>query len=170
MEERVYEDSRLLGVVTRAIVLFNQNELFLIENNLSERCICARFVRYMEKALEEHFIYGYDVDVEYNRGDGGIDSNPKMLGGKLIIVDLIVHKRGYNNGYDNLICIEMKKSSSGRDIKSDKDRLKKMVTPYMAYQYQAGFMILIDQSKRRNLYGMRIESEYYRSQPKTYLF
>lgn len=56
----------------------------------------------------------YNVDVEYNRGRGGNDSAAKMMNGKKIVTDLIVHKRGKNEEgeYDNLICIEMKKNIS----------------------------------------------------------
>ena len=41
---------------------------FVIEN---ERCICAKFASYLERAIAESEFREYAVDVEYNRGSRG---------------------------------------------------------------------------------------------------
>ena len=87
---------KLLEIVKSAIDHFNQYETYLISRDLSERCICSKFASYLEKAIEGTEYDTYHVDVEYNRGYEGREDNPKMLDNKKIVVDLIVHKRGYD--------------------------------------------------------------------------
>ena len=101
------EVQRLLAIVKNSLEEFNKSEGFLIKNDLSERCICAKFSTYLERELLNTQYQDYNVDVEYNRGRGGNDSAAKMMNGKKIVTDLIVHKRGKNEEgeYDNLICI-----------------------------------------------------------------
>ena len=107
------QQSKIVDIIERAICKFNQNENDLIKNNLSERCICSQFARYITMELVDTEFAEYKVDVEYNRGMYGKGFATKVINGHNAIVDLIVHKRGYDDeyGFDNLICIEMKKSS-----------------------------------------------------------
>ena len=90
------EVQRLLAIVKNSLEEFNKSEGFLIKNDLSERCICAKFSTYLERELLNTQYQDYNVDVEYNRGRGGNDSAAKMMNGKKIVTDLIVHKRGKN--------------------------------------------------------------------------
>ena len=92
----------LLLIAEDALKAFNENELFLIENDLSERCICAKFATYLERRLSETTYEDYDVDVEYNRGRRGNDSAAKMMSGKKIVTDLIVHNREKNEEGESL--------------------------------------------------------------------
>ena len=103
---------QLLEYVRQAISDFNSKETYLIIHDLSERCICSKFASYLKKALPETEFKEYSVDVEYNRGYDGIEEMPKKLDDRKIVVDLIVHMRGCSkdSGFNNLICIEMKKS------------------------------------------------------------
>lgn len=139
----------LIGIVDNAIKDFNKNEKYLIENDLSERCICARFAMYLTKALYGTNYQDYSVDVEYNRGAFGKDICAKIIENKRIIVDLIVHKRGYDhtNGFDNLICIEMKKTTNHRGCKADEERLRKMTSYSYGFNYKLAAMILINMKK-----------------------
>ena len=70
----------------------------------------------------------------------------KRIDDKPITVDLIVHKRGYDcqYGFDNLICIEMKKSTNRIGCKSDEARLQKMTSNDYGFCYKLGVMLLID--------------------------
>ena len=68
----------------------------------------------------------YHVDVEYNRNQGRIKT---IIADDFSIVnitcDLIVHSRGENIEQDNLICLEMKKSSRPNKEKiKDKERVR----------------------------------------------
>lgn len=153
---------RLKEIVNVAIGKFNQKEAFLMENKLSERCICAKFASYIEcvmhnnaDVLKSHGIEveEYHVDVEYNRYGYELKREPNEE--KLITVDLIVHKRGENQYGSNLICIEMKKENLSCD--KDEDRLKNLTDENLRYRYLAGYMILI---KIKNEYCLCIDSEY----------
>ena len=105
----------LKQVVDAALAGFHKEEMHLLEQDLSERCICARF------ALHR------------------LDDTP-------ITVDLIVHKRGRNCRYsfDNLICVEMKKTASHRSCASAEARLRAMTDGPHGFQYKLGVMLLID--------------------------
>lgn len=153
---------QIVNVVNAAINSFNQNEKYLIEKDLSERCICSKFAFYIEKALCNSELSEYVVDVEYNRGSRGNEYAAKQLGDRKIVVDLIVHKRGYDTeiGFDNLFCIEMKKEYKKPDLTSDKQRLEIMTDRYSGFGYKAGFMILARSSKHESRHELFIESTY----------
>lgn len=156
------EQIKLKNIVEQAIIKFNNCEKYLLDNNLSERCICSKFAMYLRDEIKDSEFNAYIVDVEYNRGNNGICNNPKILNSKNIVVDLIVHKRGYDEtyGYDNLICIEMKKSNDSRraqGIIDDEDRLRKLTNYQYSFNYQMGLMLIAD-IKNKELY---IKTEYY---------
>ena len=140
----------LKNIVDKAIVSFNSKEEYLIKNDLSERCICSRFMLHLTDALKNTNYKDYIVDVEYNRGADGQERSIKRIDDSPITVDLIVHKRGYdcNSGFDNLICIEMKKSTDRRGLNADKERLIKMTNWDYGFCYKTGFMIVIDMKNK----------------------
>ncbi len=156
------ECAKLVG---RSIGEFNCREKYLIEHNLSERCICARFARYLEDELYRNGLRDYVVDVEYNRNAGDSSGNPKSppakrIGArKRIVVDLIAHKRGVGLDY-NLICIEMKKLTNQKNLESDKERLRRLTDPCGDFCYVSGFMIIIDDNPKRHNYQLEISSKY----------
>ena len=141
----------LMRIVEIAMNDFNQKEKYLIKNDLSERCICARFAMYLSKALIQTRYRDYDVDVEYNRGTHGKEFTVKSIEQKPIVVDLIVHKRGYDikNGFNNLICMEMKKSTNRRGCKDDEIRLNKMVDYRYGFNYKIAIMVLINMPEQQ---------------------
>ncbi len=134
----------LRDIVDAAITTFNTEETYLLHNDLSERCICARFAMHLTNALKDTNYQDYIVDVEYNRGFDGNERSSKRLYNAPITVDLIVHKRGYDpdHGFNNLICIEMKKSTNRDGCDKDIERIKNMVGFDYGYCYQAGYMML----------------------------
>lgn len=154
---------RITECLEAALQSFNLNEQYLISRDLSERCICAKFASYLERTIAESEFHEYVVDVEYNRGSQGNERAIKKLNGRNIVVDLIVHKRGYNeqSGFDNLFCIEMKKAYKRCDPSSDKERLKIMTDSLFGFGYKAGFMITATADKISNEYKLVIESAFY---------
>lgn len=155
--------TRITACLGAALESFNQNEQYLISRDLSERCICAKFASYLERTIAESEFHEYVVDVEYNRGNQGNEYAAKRLNGRNIVVDLIVHKRGYHeqSGFDNLFCIEMKKAYKRCDLSSDKERLKIMTDSLFGFGYQAGFMITATADRLHNEYKLVIESAFY---------
>ncbi len=108
-----------------------QKDKYLLENDSSERGIAARLAMY----LQEHFIeYEYDVDAEYNRQQG--DPPEKRLRllpkecqkrldrkeDKIVVPDVIVHVRECSS--QNLLVIEMKKSSNQAGMERDRQRIE----------------------------------------------
>lgn len=156
-EEHILEYN-IKGILNAAINRFNEQDKYLIEKDLSERCICSRLAFHIQQTLMSSQFDDYVVDVEYNRGSKGIEKSPKALRNKKIVVDLIVHKRGYfeNCGFDNLFCVEMKKSNSRRGYDDDKKRLEKMTNYDYGYNYKCGYMIVVDMEQKQLL----IESDF----------
>lgn len=149
--------------VDKAIVAFNEKEEYLILNNLSERCICSKFAIYLDREIQNSIFSDYVVDVEYNRGYRKKEHAIKQLHGKNIIVDLIVHKRGYHElyGFDNLICIEMKKTSMPAKLQDDKNRLRYLTDEIHGFHYKAGYMIVVFADHKQNRYGLQIDTAFY---------
>ena len=146
------------NILETAINKFNENDVYLIENDLSERCICSRLALYIQQALMTPRFSEYIVDVEYNRGAKGKDKSPKVLHDKKIVVDLIVHKRGQSkdSSQNNLFCLEMKKSNSRYGYDHDKARLKDMTNYAYGYNYKFGYMVIADMKNK----VLIVESEF----------
>ena len=151
MDYYVDRRNQIRSILISAIECFNQKEKYLIENDLSERCICAKFSFYLTEAIKGTNYSDYIVDVEYNRGHNGREYGPKKMNEAPITVDLIVHKRGYNciHGLQNLICIEMKKSTNRQGCANDENRLNKMTDWDYSFCYEVGYMILINMKEKR---------------------
>ena len=116
---------------------FINNNIELIERDVSERTLCGALMIELHEALKKTRFFNYYVDVEYNRNIYNRDRFKKIIsennqGNRKIICDLIVHQRGKEDPMiDNLIAIEMKKSNRRpKDKKKDRERLKSLTQPY----------------------------------------
>lgn len=145
------QQEQLKSIVCKSLESFNASESYLIENDLSERCICARYALHLTEALEDSEYGDYFVDVEYNRGAYGKEYGIKKIDGHPITVDLIVHKRVYDTrtGFSNLICMEMKKSTDCRGCDDDIERLRKLCSSSRSFRYSIGFMLLVNMENKR---------------------
>lgn len=121
-------------MINKLIVIFEQanekllnKDIELFKTKVSERTLCGALMLYLHDVIKDTDYKEYFVDVEYNRNKGGkLKTISKTIKGpdeKIIKIncDLIVHSRGRNIIQDNLIAIEMKKSSRPQ-IDKDKDR------------------------------------------------
>lgn len=127
-----------------AVNEFLQKEQLIIQQDISERCMCARLAIILERGLKDTpLLKMYYADIEYNRKQGGqiktiIDSRSKI---HTITCDLIVHRRGeglstsnasrdsQEYAPENLLAIEMKKTSATHDkLEADRDRLMAMTS------------------------------------------
>ncbi len=107
-----------------------RKDLLLFINEVSERTICGALMNKICDRIKRSKYSNYFVDVEYNR-----NKNKRIktccirefgVRDRIINIncDLIVHSRGQNFIQDNLIAIEMKKSSRSQSEKnSDRIRL-----------------------------------------------
>lgn len=113
--------------VAAALAGFTDADRYLLENDLSERCIAARFALHLQPLFPD-----YSVDVEYNR-EG---RTPKYLalsdecanpdyrnedGDSLVVPDLIVHSRGADG--PNLLVLEFKKTTNRCGFDCDRERV-----------------------------------------------
>lgn len=104
---------------------FLQVERDNILHGTSERNLCGRLAMVLESRKAEFAVEGYFADTEYNRKQGGqvktiLDENYHIVS---ITSDIIVHSRGKIVEQDNLIAIEMKRSSHPEEEKT-KDRMR----------------------------------------------
>lgn len=110
---------------------FLRKNTMLFETRVSERTLCGALMIELHEVIKKTKYYRYFVDVEYNRNVGGtLKTLKKTIRGtdeQIITIncDLIVHSRGQNVFRDNLIALEMKKSTGRqRDKESDRNRLE----------------------------------------------
>lgn len=109
---------------------FLSKNVMLFETEVSERTLCGALMIELHEVLKGTKYFEYFVDVEYNRNLGG--KLKKITRGRgmpiTINCDLIVHSRGQNSR-DNLIALEMKKSTHEEDNKqNNRERLKCLTT------------------------------------------
>ena len=114
---------QLTKIFDESINIFLVEDLENIEHDIAERNLCGRLAIYLTDKLRQYKIVGYYADTEYNRKQNGqvktiLDEQMNIIN---IQCDLIVHSRGNNINQDNLIAIEMKKTSRPNDEK-EKDR------------------------------------------------
>ncbi|NBA88293.1 hypothetical protein GVN16_21150 [Emticicia sp. CRIBPO] len=106
---------------------FLSKESEAILSGVSERNLCGSLMLYIREELNNSPYKEYYTDIEYNRKqDGKIKT---IVQGEYEIIqiccDLIIHSRGENIKQDNLIAIEMKRSThSQAEKRKDKIRLK----------------------------------------------
>lgn len=106
---------------------FIRKNTALFEAQVSERTLCGALMIELREVLKDTKYSDYFVDVEYNRNIGGrLKTLKKTIRGpeeQIITIncDLIVHSRGQNVLRDNLIAVEMKKTTA-KLVDKDKDR------------------------------------------------
>lgn len=121
--------------------LFNLYDTQKVGSHVGERAIMFRFGLYFQKELDECGGYsGYYLDCEYNR----IGIDPKKLEDDLIIPDMILHRRGNNDG--NLLVIEFKGWWNGNQ-KNDEEKIERMVNKNGEFQYREGYTVLLGKDR-----------------------
>ena len=138
-----------------AVVRLAREDGYLLEKDLSERCIAARLAMYLQDQFRDH-----KVDVEYNR-DG---DTPKRLdlpeecanyknrdGEALVVPDVVVHCRGSEG--PNVLVLEVKKVSNPVGLDCDRKRLRAFRAEL---RYQFGALIACETRADRK-HEIRIE-------------
>lgn len=134
--------------MTDLVELFETaNKGFLKENyrllvdGVSERTLCGTLSQWLRNTISVTDYSAYHVDVEYNRNAGRVKTIYKdELTVVSITCDLIVHSRGEIAERDNLIAIEIKKSTRPHSEKeNDRARLVALTrTSYDGVWYYDG--------------------------------
>lgn len=145
----------LKAMVLTANRSFIENHARLLKRELSERCLCGALMYELNKQLEKNNFKNYYADVEFNRAIENTINNVKRLTKeegtpKRVFPDIIVHSRGKVTP-DNLLALEMKKSTARREAKErDKNRLNLLTSSY-PYKYKLGVYYEIDHKSRQIL-------------------
>lgn len=134
----------LKGMFWEANRAFIENHASLLKRELSEHCLCGALMCELNKQLEKNACNNYYADIEFNRNKKEIKQLPNDDGFvNNILPDIIVHSRGKET-LDNLLVLEMKKSSANQqDMEKDRNRLRKMTKQNCnegcySYKYKLG--------------------------------
>ncbi|WP_233455066.1 caspase family protein [Paenibacillus elgii] len=166
------ELEELISIFDQANRNFLEKEKSLILSGVSERTLCGALTMYLQEELRETIYSMYYVDVEYNRNNGKVktivNENIEVIP---INCDIIVHSRGEILSQDNLIALEMKKSTNRKSEKlRDKNRLVALTKdsfddvwsfdgtslPEHVCRYGLGIYYEVD------IKGSRVDVEYYK--------
>lgn len=116
----------LIEIFRNANLGFLKRDVDLVKSKVSERCLCGALMLSLHNEIQNTKFKGYYTDIEYNRNSGKvktiINKEHKVVS---VTCDLIVHSRGEQTLQDNLIAIEMKKSSRP-ELEKNKDRERLM--------------------------------------------
>ncbi|CUB30296.1 hypothetical protein DFO69_0111 [Bacillus subtilis] len=115
----------LVNFFEKTSISFLKEQKAFISSGISERSLCGELMKYLTSEIRKTTFSDYHVDVEYNRNKGKkktiLNERRKVIP---ITSDIIIHSRGENIEQDNLIAIEMKKSSHPQSEKNqDRKRL-----------------------------------------------
>ena len=115
--------------VQSGVASFRDNHPRLLEIDVNERTITS----HLSDILRGKFL-GYDVDHEYNRHGVKVK---KMISGKLLIPDIVVHKEEKDE--KNLLAIEVKKGHEPDE--DDADKLRELTSSTGSYGYAYGLFL-----------------------------
>ncbi|MEC8339413.1 MAG: hypothetical protein VXZ40_02210 [Nanoarchaeota archaeon] len=130
--------------VNSAINKLYQNDKFLFDNDLCERCIVHR----LAVCLEREGFEGYYVDCEYNKSHLNKKTGPKVvsnLNGNYI--DIVITKRN-ENGNDDLVCFEIKKYNNYSNRDKDRENLC-ILTNNSNFYYNIGYYIILGKTEEK---------------------
>jgi hypothetical protein len=141
-DEKRAEMQAALDMVVAALDELYASETFLFEHDLGERTLTHRLAVYLEKRFP-----GWEVDCDYDRlGErtlrlphGTIVSTDDHLG-KSIYPDIVVHKRAIP---DNLLAIEMRKTSNHQPEEHDRQKLRALTDPHLWFAYGTGLLLTL---------------------------
>lgn len=118
------KSEQIQTAIKGALEALMRHDRYLLEIDANERTISHRLALYLESYFE-----GWDVDCEYNRNHDDTKRlelearqvSDEDLEAVTVYPDIIVHKRSTD---ENLLVIEIKKSSSREDVNYDYKKLR----------------------------------------------
>lgn len=156
IKAQLRENTAVGEQVINALQLFIDNDRHLLEVDANERSLTHRIGMYLQDQFPD-----YDVDCEYNRNIHipkrvhPIEYHPDAQNKeKLVLPDIIVHKRGNND--HNLLIIEFKKTTFVPDCTyiPDRDKLDMCMRDLM---YKHALFVELE-TKRLEQPGCEIKS------------
>ncbi|MBA7521873.1 hypothetical protein ES705_13984 [subsurface metagenome] len=131
------------GIVKSSLQKLRRLDKHLLDININERSITHKLAEYLKEYFPE-----FNVDCEYNRFKDIVKTiklpneriNWNDTEAKTVFPDIIIHKRGIEE--DNLLVIEVKKSSNVNS--GDFDRIKLQAFLQEPHNYAYGLFLRID--------------------------
>ena len=119
-----------------ALKKLSGQDLFLIQANTNERTISHKLAEYLQDEFSD-----WNVDCEYNRHGNEVkrielptnNINWDDTEAKTVFPDIVVHKR--NSDRNNLLIIEIKKSSNTMNRQFDENKLKAFTKEPYSYLF-----------------------------------
>lgn len=168
------EINKIKARVDSALAMLEEKDRFLLDHDVSERSITHKLATYLSELFS-----GYDVDCEYNsnvQSDSGkkyiylIKEKADKLGLlrdsdgdseevlRNVYPDIIVHQRGVND--DNLLIVEVKKTSSQINSEYDHEKLARYTSSDYGNElnYRYGAFIELGVKQKR---GVNVVSWFY---------
>ncbi len=140
------QPDELKSRVNRAVNKLFKNDNYLLHSNANERSMSHKFAEYLQQEFPE-----WNVDCEYNRD---LHGNIKRINewrnrylkepeandtdAKTVYPDIIIHHR---NSRNNLLVIEIKKSTNSDQGESDIEKLKMFIEENGGLNYHYGLFI-----------------------------
>lgn len=132
-------------MLNNALKKLREVDIQLLEINVNERTISHKLAEYLQQNISD-----LSVDCEYNRHQGLIkklnfphnDISIEDIDAKTIFPDIVIHKRNTDN--DNLLVIEIKKSSNNQNYDFDISKIKALTND--PYNYKFGLFLEINVS------------------------
>lgn len=112
----------------------------ILKRELHETAINHRLAFHLEYLIEKYGIYGYHVDIEYNRYINNLKKVQSLETGNRIVVrpDIIVHKRTrLGEPYPHFLVVEAKK----RDLKDKDNNHVRDIMHDENYRYKYGMLV-----------------------------
>ncbi len=138
-----YTKDELERILRSCLKKLRKLDKTLLDINVNERTITHKLAGYLQQNFPE-----FNVDCEYNRFEDLVKKlklpkdkiNWDDIEAKIISPDILIHKRGIQE--DNLLVIEVKKSSNINP--GDFDRMKLQQFRQEPYSYTYGLFLRID--------------------------
>lgn len=136
------DKNKIIFLVTKSLQTLYEKDCEIISNHTNERAIVFRFGIYFNNEVEKNKLnylnyLNYKVDIEYNRN---IEEPKRLKSEKIVIPDLILHKRGSND--NNLLVIEFKTFWNSNQ-EEDTKKIENFCNSKGEYKYRYGISILI---------------------------
>ena len=130
-------------ILENALKKLREFDSQLLEINVNERTISHKLAEHIQGKIR-----GFSVDCEYNRHQGLVkklhiphdDVSIEDIDAKTIFPDIVIHKR--NTDDENLLVIEIKKSSNSQNRDFDISKIKALTTE--PYNYKFGLFLEIN--------------------------
>ncbi len=130
-------------ILKNALKKLKEFDFKLLEVNVNERTISHKLAEYLQQNIHD-----LSVDCEYNRRQGSIkksnipcdDTDREDSDAKAILPDIVIHKRNTND--ENLLIIEIKKSTNNQSHDSDISKIKALTNE--PYNYKFGLFLEIN--------------------------